>query len=210
MSDYISGTFFSGMAGCNNDVTVFRGSTIPVKISTGEYPRRFEYRINGNTRNKLYLLFDGIYPQALLFLHNITNPSTDDKSYFASRQEARRKEIERAFGVLQSKFHIVKLPSCLWSTSKMDVTLRCCVIIHNMTMNERRPLNGDIEDYTGNVHVGAEFEFCFERKDWGSVSQFRKIGGSIAAFSGFSQYFLNAYAYMRSRRLVMQHVINNR
>lgn len=100
------------MASRSNDDSVFHASTIPAKMSTGEYPRSCEYGIDGNTRNKLYLFCNGIYRRAPLFIHRITN-SSDDERYFASRQKTRRKDVEWAFGASKAKFHIVALPSCL-------------------------------------------------------------------------------------------------
>eukprot|EP00475_Leptophrys_vorax_P039541 TRINITY_DN7158_c0_g1_i5.p1 TRINITY_DN7158_c0_g1~~TRINITY_DN7158_c0_g1_i5.p1 ORF type:complete len:140 (+),score=36.07 TRINITY_DN7158_c0_g1_i5:383-802(+) len=47
-------------------------------------------------------------------------------------QEKIRKDVERAFGVLQSRFAFLKTPSRLWFQSDMLVLVKCCVILHNM------------------------------------------------------------------------------
>lgn len=92
---------FFGMAGCNNGVTFLNASTIPAKMSAGTFLKAADYKVSGARRNKLYLLCDDIYSKSPLSLH-ISSPSDDDQSYLSSRKEGRRKDIERAFGVLQA------------------------------------------------------------------------------------------------------------
>lgn len=83
---YLRPIFFV-MAGCNNDVTAFNAFIISGKISAGTYPRPVVYEVGTEKRNKPYLLCDGIYPKAPLFLHSVANPTIDDESFFVPRQE---------------------------------------------------------------------------------------------------------------------------
>ncbi|XP_048617356.1 uncharacterized protein LOC125589123 [Brassica napus] len=57
---------------------------------------------------------------------------------FAERQESTRKDVERAFGVLQSRFAIVKNPALLWDKEKIGKIMRTCVILHNMIVEDER------------------------------------------------------------------------
>ncbi|KAL0689484.1 hypothetical protein Bca4012_089162 [Brassica carinata] len=57
---------------------------------------------------------------------------------FAERQESTRKDVERAFGVLQSRFAIVKNPALLWDKEKIEKIMRTCVILHNMVVENER------------------------------------------------------------------------
>ena len=57
-----------------------------------------------------YYLADGIYPKWSSIVQTIHEPVGSKKKYFATQQEACRKDVERAFGVLQSRFAIVKGP----------------------------------------------------------------------------------------------------
>ena len=55
--------------------------------------------------NKLFYLVDGIYPQLTQFVKTISIPLTKKENQFAGWQEVGRKEVERAFGVVQSRYH---------------------------------------------------------------------------------------------------------
>lgn len=99
MTTSISGKPF-GISGSNNDLTVFQASTLPEMMSAGTYPQRVEFFINGQICNKPYLLAGGIYPKASLSVYSIISPASDEESFYAARQEGRRKNIARAFGVL--------------------------------------------------------------------------------------------------------------
>jgi hypothetical protein len=50
-------------------------------------------------------------------------------------QEAVRKDVERDFGVLQSRFAIVRGPARLWEQTLSDIMI-ACIIIHNMIVEE--------------------------------------------------------------------------
>ena len=66
----------------------------------------FEFTINDNTFHHCWLLVDGIYPELSRFVKTIDEPRGQGTRIFASWQEASRKDIERAFGVIQRKFQI--------------------------------------------------------------------------------------------------------
>ncbi|XP_033140161.1 uncharacterized protein LOC103852262 [Brassica rapa] len=57
---------------------------------------------------------------------------------FAEKQESARKDVERAFGVLQSRFAIVKNPALQWDKEKIGKIMRTCVILHNMIVENER------------------------------------------------------------------------
>ncbi|XP_047949981.1 uncharacterized protein LOC125195788 [Salvia hispanica] len=59
---------------------------------------------NGNQHNMGYYLADGIYLNWPVFVKTIKHAIGPKKSYFATRQEAARKDVERAFGALQSRW----------------------------------------------------------------------------------------------------------
>ena len=58
-----------------------------------------------------YYLADGIYPTYSKFVKTIRNLVPPAKKYFAKKKEGARKDVERAFGILQAEFAIVRHPS---------------------------------------------------------------------------------------------------
>ena len=70
-----------------------------------------DYSINGHDYIMGYYLADGIYPKWATFVKTITAPQTLKHKLFAVAQQACRKDVERAFGVLQAHFAIVRGPA---------------------------------------------------------------------------------------------------
>ena len=67
--------------------------------------------INGTTYNKGYYLANGIYPEWGTFVKTIALAQADKRKLYAQCQEAVRKDVERAFGVLQSRFATIRGPA---------------------------------------------------------------------------------------------------
>jgi hypothetical protein len=96
------------------------------------------------------------------------------KQYFAKAQEAARKMVERAFGVLQSRFAIVRGPARFWDPETLAKIMRACIIMHNMIVedegfvvdpNERIEDGGDnVEPQHGHAHRTLE-EFIEAHKE---------------------------------------------
>ena len=96
------------------------------------------YLVNGHQYNMGYYLTDGIYPKWASFIQSISLPQTPKQVLFAQRQEAVQKDVERAFGVLQARFAIVKNPARSWDKEKIGKTMRACIILHNMILEDER------------------------------------------------------------------------
>ncbi|XP_037446376.1 uncharacterized protein LOC119316123, partial [Triticum dicoccoides] len=103
----------------------------------GEAPE-VNYTINGHQYTMGYYLADGIYPRWATFVKTIPSPQTRKKKHFAQRQEAARKDVERAFGVLQSRFAIVRGPAKGWKRKEIGDVMKACVIMHNMIVEDER------------------------------------------------------------------------
>ncbi|XP_057528711.1 uncharacterized protein LOC130807499 [Amaranthus tricolor] len=68
-----------------------------------------QFDVNGNTYNKGYYLTDGIYPKW---------------------------DVERAFGVLQARFAIIRKPALSWSVPMLWKIMMICIIIHNRIVED--------------------------------------------------------------------------
>jgi hypothetical protein len=88
--------------------------------------------INGNLYDKGYYLADGICPSLINSVKTVRNPTYAKCKRFAKEQKAARKDVEGAFGVLHSRWAIVRYPAKTWSPERMWNVMTICVIIHNM------------------------------------------------------------------------------
>ncbi len=101
-----------------------------------------------------YFLVDGIYPDWPIFVKPIHNAVTIVKKFFSARQEAIRKDIERLFGVLQSRFGILRLEFETWDLDNIISIANTCVILHNMIV--RMQQDGEFFEEVGDINVVTE------------------------------------------------------
>ncbi|XP_012831512.1 PREDICTED: uncharacterized protein LOC105952496 [Erythranthe guttata] len=99
-----------GFSGTHNDITVLDISPLFDNIVHGVDPL-CKFKVDDNNYDMGYYLTDGIYPEYATLIQTISQPSSVKEKLFAKQQETVRKDVERAFGVLQSRWHIIKGPS---------------------------------------------------------------------------------------------------
>jgi hypothetical protein len=128
---------FFGIAGSNNDLNVLNNSPLFFDALKGEAPQ-VQFSVNGNEYSTGYYLADGIYPEWAAFMKTISLPQTQKHKLFAEYQEGARKDVERAFGVLQSRFTIIRRPARLWNRKSVGRIMLACVILHNMIIEDER------------------------------------------------------------------------
>ena len=92
---------FFGLSGSNNDLNVLDRSPLIHDMLVGE-ACHMTFEVNGQTYNRYYLLANGIYPHWSCFVQSIHQLGDEKRKYFASRQEASCKDVERCFRVLQA------------------------------------------------------------------------------------------------------------
>ena len=151
--------FFFGMPGSLNDINVLDRSPLLHDFINGRSPE-VEYEVNGNRYSVPYWLADGIYPNHHCFIKAIQQPISRKEKTFSTLQESKRKDIERAFGMLQSRFHILTSPCKLWSRDAMISVMETCVIFHNMILDHHR-LNSSESDNM----ASPEFQHSNQRFD---------------------------------------------
>jgi hypothetical protein len=126
---------FFGMPGSHNDINVLQRSPVFRRLCNGESPP-CNYTVNGRDYNMGYYLADGIYPQWAAFVKTISEPCGNKQIHFATMQEAARKDVERAFGVLQARWGIVRSAAMMWESETLWQLMTCCVILHNMIVED--------------------------------------------------------------------------
>ncbi|CAH9119526.1 unnamed protein product [Cuscuta europaea] len=160
---------FFGMAGTNNDVNFLDRSPLFDDLVNDRSPL-CNYVVNGHHYNMGYYLSDGIYPEYATLIQTISNPSSLKEKLFARHQESVRKDVERAFGVLQSRWHIIKGPARMWNPKDLGKIMKTCIILHNMIVESENSQGIDPQswqsegkDTSDNVVPDHDFTFLFSR-----------------------------------------------
>ena len=117
---------FFGPPGTLNDINVLDRSPVFDDIIQGKAPQ-VTYSVNGREYHLAYYLTDGIYPKWATFIQSIREPQGPKAVLFAKQQEAVRKDVERAFGVLQAHFAIIKNPALFWDKTKIGKIMRAII-----------------------------------------------------------------------------------
>ncbi|XP_048601378.1 uncharacterized protein LOC111201858 [Brassica napus] len=154
---------FFGPPGTLNDINVLDRSPVFDDIINGRAPQ-VNFSVNGREYHLAYYLTDGIYPKWTTFIQSISIPQGPKAVLFAQRQEAVRKDVERAFGVLQARFAIVKNLALCWDKVKIGKIMRACIILHNMIVEDERDeyTEYDVSDFqqgegSGSSHVDLTY-----------------------------------------------------
>lgn len=206
---------FFGSPGSLNDINVLDHSTTIERILAGHFPPHIQYKVNGVERTLPYYLADGIYPAWAIFVKTIQEGSTNKEKEFATAQEAVRKEIERAFGVLVARFHILQRPSRLWHRSDIATVMKACIIIHNMVVEARRDnYNSGMASLT--MHDEARAMFGNVSFEWQSRSAMEELGSVItegmwcAAVNRREMRITSAVDHMSLKHDLIEHIWRRR
>ncbi|XP_066365410.1 protein ALP1-like [Miscanthus floridulus] len=146
---------FFGMPGSHNDINVLHRSPLFANLAEGTAPQ-VNYTVNGHDYTMGYYLADGIYPSWATLVKSITLPMENKRQYFAKAQEAARKAVERAFGVLQSRFTIVRGPARIWDIETLALIMKACIIMHNMIIEDEGHVDPDERFDNGGENVEPE------------------------------------------------------
>ncbi|CAN6179989.1 unnamed protein product [Urochloa humidicola] len=166
---------FFGLSGSLNDINVLRRSPLFDSLTSGTAPE-VEYMVNGNKYTMGYYLADGIYPAWATFVKAFQDPQTNKKRHFKRVQEAARKDVERAFGVLQARFAIVRGPARFWCKEQLWYIMQACVVLHNMIIEDERDQEDDFDYDQGKPILQPK---DYEHRDPILIEQFLKIHEEI-------------------------------
>lgn len=111
------------------------------------------FEVNNNQYTRGYYLADGIYPTWPVLIKTINRPQDDASTYFAKLQEAARKDIARAFGILQAQWHIISRPCRLWALHDIRRVMYACILLHNMIVEDREIPDPKFDEFHTNSEV---------------------------------------------------------
>ena len=107
------------------------------------------------------------YPEFSTFVTGFSVPNNPVDQNFTKWPESIRKDIKRAFGVLHAPWKIIKTPGRCWSKEFLDKILFCCVILHNMIVEDGceefagdNQYNFEYDDFDRNIIDSDELEKC--------------------------------------------------
>ncbi|GJT46354.1 ALP1-like protein [Tanacetum coccineum] len=140
---------FFGVAGANNDINVLDNSSLFDDL-LDDKAHVAPYVVNGVGFEKGYYLADGIYPQWATFVKSFTVANDAKHAYFKKRQESARKDVERAFGVLQRRWGIIQQPARQYHVNNIRRIMYSCIIMHNMILEDQKMAVFDWNDVYAN------------------------------------------------------------
>ncbi|GJX43919.1 nucleotide-binding alpha-beta plait domain-containing protein [Tanacetum coccineum] len=128
---------WQGQYGANTDINVLDNSPLfddflDDKASVAPYV------VNGVGFEKGYYLADGIYPQWATFMKSFMVANDAKHAYFKKRQESARKDVERAFGVLEGRWGIIQQPARQYHVNTIRRIMYSCIIMHNMILEDEK------------------------------------------------------------------------
>jgi hypothetical protein len=128
-----------GWAGSKNNIKIWDRSPLLKSFLDGSWSTNidFPFKVDGSEFASLWFLVDGIYPEISRFVKTLDQPMTETDTLFTVWQESSRKDIERAFGVLQRKFHYLCRPVEGWFVDEIRKSVETCIILHNMMVVAR-------------------------------------------------------------------------
>ena len=192
-----------GDPGSLNDLNILDRSSIVGAMLSGQLDITTDpYTINNNPRDWMYFLVDGIYPEWSIFVNTFNNATDPLKKHFASHQEKVRKDIECAFGVLVSRFHVLQRPIRNWYLEEIVDLLHCCVIIHNMVVDERY---GDLGTEADEVRDKAFPLFGYPEVT-AALAALEGIDLFAARVSVFHSRMHSAYEHARLKSDLIAHI----
>ncbi|GJY43578.1 ALP1-like protein isoform X1 [Tanacetum coccineum] len=129
--------FLDIVSGANNDLTILNNSSLFDDLLDGIDPVA-PFECNEVTFEKGYYLADDIYPQWASFVKSFTVASLEKNVLYKRKQEGARKDIERAFGVLQGRWRIISQLTRAWTINKLRRVMHTCIILHNMILEDQK------------------------------------------------------------------------
>ncbi|XP_047965797.1 uncharacterized protein LOC125210284 [Salvia hispanica] len=123
------------LSGSNNDINILQSSHLINDECQDDGPE-VRFVANDMQYNRAYYLADVIYRRWPVFVETIRHSVGPKKSYFAQRQKGARNDVERAFGVLQVRWGIIRCSTRVWHKNDVADNMYACIILHNMMIDD--------------------------------------------------------------------------
>ncbi|XP_070679224.1 uncharacterized protein [Malus domestica] len=94
------------------------------------------YWVNERKYDGPYYLANFIYPRWSTFVKTVPRPQSAKEKHFASCQEGCLKDVERCFGIFQSRWAIVMGAARMFDVKLLRSIMMTCIILHNMIVED--------------------------------------------------------------------------
>jgi hypothetical protein len=128
------------MLGSHNDSNIIQGSPIFDDLAQGRIVL-VKFKVNNHEYTMRYYPTDKIYLDWVTFVKIKSHPVNNKDQTIATTQEPAKKDEERIFGVLRSKFRIIQNSFMLWSPKDLNTIMHACITLHNMTLEDERHID---------------------------------------------------------------------
>ncbi|GJT48711.1 ALP1-like protein isoform X1 [Tanacetum coccineum] len=119
---------YFGVRGANNDLNVLYGFPL-FDDELADTAPECSFVVNGHTA-------DGIYLAWSTFVKTFPVARDEKSLKFKRVQEVARKDIERAFEVLQGRWGIIRQPARPYQINTLKRIMYCCIMLHNMILDD--------------------------------------------------------------------------
>ncbi|KAG7371563.1 plant transposon protein [Nitzschia inconspicua] len=181
-----------GWAGTLNDINILNQSPFLRSLTDGVFNELesdvVPYSIGDEIFDKMFVLVDGIYPRYSRFVKTLKQPVSQSEQRFAKWQEAARKDIERAFGVLQAKFQAVARPIHTLRLEEIGAMVTTCLVLHNICVSDR--IMGDVHaryDPSYNLSVD-ETTYADTTQCRNTIEKQRPVDSNDVAVNGLANF----------------------
>ncbi|XP_071739086.1 uncharacterized protein [Rutidosis leptorrhynchoides] len=126
---------YFGVTGSNNDINILDSRDLFKSMLNEEMPD-VPYIVNNLEYKRGYYLADGIYPTWSAFVKSYSSVVDPKRTYFSMKQAGARKDVERTFGILQGRWHILQQPVRAYEVVIMRRLMYTCIILHNIIVKD--------------------------------------------------------------------------
>lgn len=154
--------WFACRCGTNNDKTLLEESPVFNSILNGMYDIKLltDYRLHRRApiTRVGYFFVNGICPRWTICARLVHSLANRKEKQYKKIQEALRKNIESAFGVIQARFEVMRKESFIWYKKNVAKVSKVCVIIHYMLvpMNQERLFAEDLQTEAQGANIITE------------------------------------------------------
>lgn len=133
---------FFGTPGSCNDINVLDPSPLVNKMETGNFPSPGYIIKNAK-------MCEVTYHTGWRINSTPSIPFLSTLNFLGGRLGRKIKDPDRAFSVLQSKWHVLVQPCCSWSIKKMTVIMKARIVLHNMMFEDSVKNNKELYGFFG-------------------------------------------------------------